>query len=71
MQDARDQKVCATMKIQMLKYFVTLSESRSISEAAQKLYIAQPSLSKSLQLLEKDLGLSLFVRTDAGISPVS
>lgn len=68
MQDARDQKVCATMKIQMLKYFVTLSESRSISEAAQKLYIAQPSLSKSLQLLEKDLGLSLFVRTDAGIS---
>lgn len=56
------------MKIQMLKYFVTLSESRSISEAAQKLYIAQPSLSKSLQLLEKDLGLSLFVRTDAGIS---
>lgn len=56
------------MKLQTLHYFVTLAESRSISEAAQKLYIAQPSLSKSLQLLEKELGVSLFLRTDAGIS---
>lgn len=55
------------MKIQVLEYFVTLSESKSINEAAQKLYIAQPSLSKSLQLMEKELGCALFVRTDAGI----
>ena len=55
------------MKLQMLKYFVTLAESCSISEAAQKLYVAQPSLSKSLQLLERELGFSLFSRTKTGI----
>ena len=55
------------VKLQMLKYFVTLAESCSISEAAQKLYVAQPSLSKSLQLLERELGFSLFSRTKTGI----
>lgn len=56
------------MKIEALKYFIATAESRSINEAAQKLYIAQPSLTKSLQLLEKELDLQLFVRSKSGIS---
>lgn len=56
------------MKIEVLQYFTVLAESRSISEAAQKLYIAQPSLTKSLQLFEKELGFSLFERSRDGIT---
>ena len=55
------------MKIQVLEYFITLAESDSINEAAKKLYIAQPSLTKALQLFEKELGLQLFIRNKSGI----
>ena len=55
------------MKITVLKYFITLAESQSINEAAQKLYIAQPSLTKALQLFEKEIGVQLFLRMQSGI----
>ncbi len=55
------------MKIKVLKYFITLAESQSINEAAQKLYIAQPSLTKALQLFEKEIGVQLFLRMQSGI----
>lgn len=55
------------MKITALEYFITLAESSSINEAAQKLYIAQPSLTKALQCLEQELGFQLFTRSKAGI----
>ena len=56
------------MKIEVLQYFTVLAESRSISEAAQKLYIAQPSLTKSLQMFEEELGFRLFERSRGGIT---
>jgi DNA-binding transcriptional LysR family regulator len=56
------------MKINTLKYFIVLAESKSINEAAHKLYISQPSLSKSIQLMEKELGYKLFYRTKQGIN---
>ena len=46
------------MKIKVLEYFITLAEAKSINEAAQKLYITQPSLTKALQLFEKEIGVS-------------
>lgn len=55
------------MKIQTLEYLITLAESHSINEAAQKLYISQPSLTKALQLFEKEIGVQLFLRNKAGI----
>lgn len=55
------------MKIKTLEYFITVAESRSINEAAKKLYIAQPSLTKSLQSLENELGCTLLYRDSAGI----
>lgn len=55
------------MKIRVLEYFIALAESRSINEAAQKLYIAQPSLTKSLQLFEEEIGVQLFLRKKSGI----
>ncbi len=54
-------------------YFVTIAEACNITKAAEKLYITQPSLSKYLSRLEKDLQVQLFDRghtplklTDAG-----
>ena len=55
------------MKMRSLEYFVALAESKSINEAAKKLYVAQPSLTKALQLLERELGVALFERTGTGI----
>jgi len=46
-----------------LLYVKTIAEERSISQAAKKLFIAQPSLSQSLQRIEEQLGTQLFNRT--------
>ena len=43
------------MTLQQLKYLVTVAECGSISEAAQKLFISQPSLSAAIQNLEKEV----------------
>ncbi|SNT26151.1 DNA-binding transcriptional regulator, LysR family [Anaerovirgula multivorans] len=44
------------------EYFITIAEEGSVSRAAQKLYISQPSLSKYLKKLEDNVGESLFYR---------
>ncbi len=55
------------MKISALEYFIETAESKSINEAAKKLFIAQSSLTKSLKLMEKELGVTLFDRSTTGI----
>lgn len=50
------------MNWNQLQYIVTIAEERSITKAARKLFISQPSLSLSLQALEKELGTALFER---------
>lgn len=52
-----------------LLYIMTIAETESISKAAEKLFIAQPSLSHSLQRVEADLGAELFKRTFDGLKP--
>lgn len=56
------------MTLQQLKYIVTVAECGSISEAANKLYISQPSLSKAVRELENHLEKALFLRTPRGMS---
>ena len=55
------------MTLQQLKYAVITEVCGSISDAAEKLFIAQPSLSKSIRLLEEELGFALFVRERKGV----
>lgn len=50
-----------------LEYFVETTQATSISEAAQKLYITQPSLTKAIQRLEREIGVPLFLRRRNGI----
>lgn len=51
-----------------LIYVKTIAEEQSVSAAARKLYIAQPSLSQSLQRIEDGLGTKLFNRTPGGLT---
>ena len=46
------------MTLQQLRYFIQTAECGSISQAAEKLYISQPSLSKSISELEREMGIS-------------
>ncbi len=51
-----------------LLYVKTVAEVRSISQAARQLFIAQPSLSQSIQRIEESLGTPLFNRTTGGLT---
>lgn len=55
------------MDTHRLKYFLRIAEEGSITRAAGLLGIAQPALSRQLQLLEEDLGVELFRRTRRGV----
>ena len=50
------------MTLQQLKYLVTVAECRNITEAAEKLFISQPSLSAAIHNLESEMGVTAFVR---------
>ena len=55
------------MDIRHLKYFIAISEEPSLSSAAVKLRVAQPSLSQHVIKLEEELGVSLVIRSPRGI----
>lgn len=50
------------MNWNQLQYVITIAEEKNITRAAAKLFISQPSLSLSIQSLEKELGTTLFER---------
>ncbi|MES5261663.1 LysR family transcriptional regulator [Priestia megaterium] len=62
------------MEFRVLRYFLTVAREGSITAAADFLHVTQPTLSRQLQDLEKELGKKLFIRsrhsiilTDEGI----
>jgi len=56
------------MEIHQLRYFVAVAEERSFSRAAEKVRVAQPSLSQQIQKLEAELGQSLFDRLNRKVA---
>ncbi len=54
------------MKLHNLRDFVAVAQTGSLRAAARKLDLAQPSLSKSIQQLETELGATLFERNARG-----
>ena len=56
------------MTLNQLQYAVTVTNSKSMNEAAKELFISQPSLSASIRDLEEEVGVELFRRTNRGIS---
>lgn len=55
------------MELRHLRYFVAVAETGSLSQAAAKLFVAQPPLSVQIRQLEDELGSPLFVRHPKGV----
>lgn len=51
------------MTLQQLTYLVKVAECGNITDAAEQLYISQPSLSTAIRNLEKEMGVTAFNRT--------
>lgn len=56
------------MTLQQLKYVVQIAQSGSFHTAAQAFFVTQPSLSKAVAELEKEMGLLIFHRTNRGVT---
>ncbi len=56
------------MTLQQLKYAITIADCNSMNKAAQALFISQPSLSASIRDLENEIGITIYKRTNRGIT---
>lgn len=53
--------------LQQLRYIAMAAEKGTLTEAAKELFISQPSLTKCIKELEKEIGIHIFERTNKGI----
>ena len=56
------------MDIRVLRYFLAVAREQSFSQAAERLYLSQPTLSRQLHELEQELGKQLFIRGNKGVT---
>lgn len=59
------------MTLQQLKYALTLAETGSMNKAAESLFISQPALTNTIRVLEEEAGVTIFTRTNRGVSLTS
>ncbi len=55
------------MTLKQLRYIVTVADTGNITEAAAKLFIAQPSLTSAIRELENEYGITIFDRSNRGV----
>ncbi|MBO4390319.1 MAG: LysR family transcriptional regulator [Lachnospiraceae bacterium] len=55
------------MTLKQLQYVITVAETGSITEASRILFLSQPSLTASISELEKELGITIFLRSKRGM----
>ncbi|MFS0726110.1 LysR family transcriptional regulator [Paenibacillus sp. 1P07SE] len=56
------------MTLQQLRYVIEVANRGSMNEAAKRLFISQPSLSNAIRELEQNLGITIFERSNKGIT---
>lgn len=59
------------MQLDDIETVLTIAETRSLSQAAERLYVSRPGLSQRLANIEQRYGTPLFNRTSSGVSPTS
>ena len=55
------------MNSKQLEYFIDLSQTLNFTKTAQNFYLSQTAITKQIQALEKDLGITLFTRTKKSV----
>ncbi|WP_162939734.1 LysR family transcriptional regulator [Neorhizobium sp. NCHU2750] len=59
------------VELKQIRYFVSVAKHKSFSKAATELLIAQPAISRQVQLLEEELGTKILFRTTRGVELTS
>lgn len=59
------------MDVRELRYFIAVYEEQSVTSAARRCYVSQPSISEAIASLERELDTQLFVRHRKGAMPTS
>ncbi|TQM43624.1 LysR family transcriptional regulator [Pseudonocardia cypriaca] len=57
------------MSLRQFEYALAVAEEGSVTAAAERLHVAQPSMSQQIRNLERELGVQLFARTPSGLVP--
>lgn len=57
-----------SLTLQQLKYALEVASKGSMNEAAKSLFISQPSLSNAIKELEKEIKITIFIRTNRGVT---
>lgn len=56
------------MEIRQLEYFLMVSEVKSFTRAAERLYVSQPAVTNAIRSLEEELGIQLFDRAQKQVT---
>nr|WP_308129603.1 LysR family transcriptional regulator [Actinoplanes polyasparticus] len=59
------------MSLRQYEYALAVAEYGSVTAAARRLHVAQPSISQQIRGLERELGIQLFDRTQGGLTPTA
>lgn len=59
------------MTLQQIRYAITIADTGSMNKSAEILYVSQPSLTSAIKELEKEIGISIFLRTSKGVVPTN
>ena len=57
------------MELRTLRYYLAVCEAGSMSRAAERLHVTQPTLSRQISDLERELGCALLVRHSRSVEP--
>ena len=55
------------MTLNQLRYVVMVAQTGSITQAAKRLFISQPSLTNAIKELESEMHITIFRRTNKGV----